>query len=85
MRCALNAYGNARVLTLQGRATRAGHARRGVVAGCFLATTAVQLYGVDPLAEHLRQDSFGKLRVYIDDYSTHFKHEDAEYMVKRAA
>ncbi len=69
LRMCLGMYAAPRVITMRGRASRQLHPRRGIIAGCPIATTLVMVFCIDPLdrlvAELPRSTA---LDAHIDDF-----------------
>jgi hypothetical protein len=68
-RLALRSYANRRRIVERGRTTSTFHTRRGIVAGCGLATTWVKVDCKKPLDDFKSRHPKVRLDTYIDDFT----------------
>ncbi len=69
LRLCLGMYSAPRVLSMRGRASRELHPRRGIIAGCPMATTLVKVFCVKPLDALVRElPASTHVDAHIDDF-----------------
>ena len=86
VRACLAAYSGPRMLTSQGMLTRAVFPRKGIIAGCSLATTLIRVYMVNAMDEALTRLPQGvNTDVFIDDLALSVEGSKEEVTQKAVA